>query len=152
MSQAGRRLHSGGMFHDASTEILDEAECWRLLGESEYGRLAISIMNRPDVFPINHVVDSSTLVFRTAEGTKLAGAVLGSGVAFEVDGITEHCAWSVVVKGRAVEIDRPEELFAALDLSLHPWNTAPKHRYVRIIPDEVTGRRFPVAEEGAVDQ
>ena len=43
-------------------------------------------MNQPDIFPINYVVDHGAVVFRTAEGTKLAAAVLGQGVAFEIDG------------------------------------------------------------------
>ena len=68
-------------------EVLDRNECWSLLRTAVLGRLAISIANHPDIFPINYVVDHGTVVFRTAEGTKLAGAVLGSTVAFEVDGL-----------------------------------------------------------------
>ena len=47
-------------------------------------------------------------MFRTAEGTKLAASVLGRGVAFEVDGLDADAgeAWSVIVKGHAVEIER----------------------------------------------
>ena len=65
---------------------LDAPQCWALLRSVEVGRLAISIMNRPDIFPVNFIVDHGTVVFRTAEGTKLAGAVLNRAVAFEVDG------------------------------------------------------------------
>jgi hypothetical protein len=50
----------------------------------------------------------------------------------------------VVLKGRAVEIQRLTELFEAEDLPLFPWHAAPKHRFVRIVPAEVTGRRFEV--------
>jgi hypothetical protein len=80
-------------------EILDEAECLRLLGAAEVGRLGIAIMNKPDIFPVNFVVDEGTVVFRTAEGTKFAAAVLGEAVAFEVDGYDAQAgeAWSVVV-------------------------------------------------------
>ena len=69
------------------------------------GRLAVSILERPDIFPVNHVVDHGRIVFRTAAGTKLAAAVLGRAVAFEVDGYDSVAgeAWSVVVKGRARE-------------------------------------------------
>lgn len=125
-------------------EIIPVNECLALLRGEPVGRLAISIANHPDIFPINHVVDHGTVVFRTAEGTKLAAAVLGSGVAYEVDGFDadEGTAWSVVVKGRAVEIERLEELIDAAELPLFPWQAAPKHRYVRIEPDEITGRRF----------
>ena len=76
------------------------------------------------------------VVFRTAEGTKLAAAVLGRGVAFEVDGYDPEAgeAWSVVVKGYAIEIERMHDYFDALDLPLFPWHAAPKHRFVRIEP------------------
>jgi nitroimidazol reductase NimA-like FMN-containing flavoprotein (pyridoxamine 5'-phosphate oxidase superfamily) len=103
-------------------------------------------MNLPEIYPVNFIVDRGTVVFRTAEGTKLAGAVLGPGVAFEVDGYDAErgTAWSVLVKGQAVEIDKMEEVFAAADLPLFPWHNGPKHRFVRIEPTEITGRRFRV--------
>ena len=36
------------------------------------------------------------------------------------------------------------ELLDALQLPLFPWHAAPKHRFVRIEPDDVSGRRFQV--------
>jgi nitroimidazol reductase NimA-like FMN-containing flavoprotein (pyridoxamine 5'-phosphate oxidase superfamily) len=133
------------------TTILEPHECWALLRSNEVGRLAISIMNQPDIFPINYVVDHGAVVFRTAEGTKLAGAVLGQSVAFEVDGYeAEHGeAWSVVLKGRAVELERMQDVFDACDLPLFPWLASPKPRFVRIEPDSVTGRRFHVVDHTA---
>jgi nitroimidazol reductase NimA-like FMN-containing flavoprotein (pyridoxamine 5'-phosphate oxidase superfamily) len=125
---------------------LDEHQCWDLLRSQEVGRLAVAIANHPDIFPINFVVDHATVVFRTAEGTKLAAAVLGESVAFEVDGESAGEAWSVVIKGRAVEIENMYELFDAADLPLYPWHVAPKHRFVRVLPELVTGRRFRVAD------
>ena len=72
----------------------------------------MSIADRPEIFPINFVVDHGTVVFRTAEGTKLAGAVQGDAVAFEADGYERDTgeAWSVVVKGHAEEIARGHDL------------------------------------------
>jgi nitroimidazol reductase NimA-like FMN-containing flavoprotein (pyridoxamine 5'-phosphate oxidase superfamily) len=131
---------------DPTTLELDEHQCWELLRSQEVGRLAVAIANRPDIFPINYVVDHASVVFRTAEGTKLASAVLGESVAFEIDGEADGEAWSVVVKGQALEIERMYELFDALELPLYPWHAAPKHRFVRILPELVTGRRFLVAD------
>jgi len=127
-------------------EILDVAECLRLLRSAQVGRLGIAIMNVPDIFPVNFVVDDGTVVFRTAEGTKFAAAVLGTAVAFEVDGYEPDAgeAWSVVLKGHAVEIEGMYELFDAQELPLFPWHNSPKYRYVRILSDEITGRRFRV--------
>jgi nitroimidazol reductase NimA-like FMN-containing flavoprotein (pyridoxamine 5'-phosphate oxidase superfamily) len=128
--------------------ILDSSACWELLRGAEVGRLAVSIRNRPDIFPVNFIVDHGTVVFRTAEGTKLAAAVLGDAVAFEVDGYDPGAgvAWSVVIKGRAEEIERMQDVFEALDLPLFPWHAAPKHRFVRVVPDDVSGRQFRVVE------
>ena len=130
-----------------STQVLSEADCLALLQVTEVGRLAIAINNVPDIFPLNFVVDHGTIVFRSAEGTKLAGAVLGKSVAFEVDGWndTTGVAWSVIVKGHAVEIESMNELFEAIDLPLYPWHSAPKHRFVRIRPSQITGRQFRLA-------
>jgi hypothetical protein len=131
-------------------EVLLEHECWALLRTQEVGRLAISIANKPDIFPINYVVDHGTIVFRTAEGTKLAAAVLGTAVAFEIDHESDGVAWSVVVKGRAVEIADHDGYFDAEDLPLYPWHAAPKHRFVRIESDMTTGRRFRVVDRASL--
>jgi nitroimidazol reductase NimA-like FMN-containing flavoprotein (pyridoxamine 5'-phosphate oxidase superfamily) len=139
------------MTHDHRTgmEILDDEASWTLLAGAAVGRLAVSVADHPDIFPINHVVDGQTIVFRTAEGTKLAAAVLGRAVAFEVDGYDAVAgeAWSVVVKGRAEEIEALEELLDAEELPLFPWAAFPKARWVRIRPDEVSGRRFVVVDD-----
>ena len=125
--------------------------CWALLRSQEVGRLAVSIADRPEIFPINFVVDHGTVVFRTAEGTKLAGAVQGDAVAFEADGYERDTgeAWSVVVKGHAEEIGLAHDLFDTVGLPLFPWHAAPKQRFVRIVPDEVSGRRFHVVDREA---
>jgi nitroimidazol reductase NimA-like FMN-containing flavoprotein (pyridoxamine 5'-phosphate oxidase superfamily) len=136
--------------HIGST-VLTGDECLDLLRTQTVGRLAVSIRDLPDIFPINYTVDRGGIVFRTAEGTKLAASVLGRGVAFEVDGVDDAAgeAWSVIVKGHAVEITGMYELLDALELPLFPWHAAPKHRFVRIEPVETTGRRFHVVEPSA---
>ena len=53
----------------------------------------------------------------------------------------------MVAKGRAEEIETMDEMWAALDLPLFPWHATPKNRYVRILPDLVTGRRFTVRDD-----
>ena len=128
------------------TTVLDTHTCLGLLRTSEVGRLAVSITDHPDIFPINYTVDRGTVVFRTAEGTKLAAALRGRGVAFEVDSYDPDAgeAWSVVIKGYAIEIEQMHQYLDALDLPLFPWHAGPKHRFVRIEPVEITGRRFHV--------
>jgi uncharacterized protein len=134
---------------DLMTE-LDESACWALLRSAEVGRLAIVVDRRPEIFPINHVVDRATVVFRTAEGTKLDWSA-GRDVAFEVDGYEPEVgeAWSVVVKGRAREIKQMYEALDALELPLFPWFESSKPHIVRIEPEQITGRRFRVADAPA---
>ena len=127
-----------------NTEELSEDKCWELLAKEQVGRLAVAIGDHPDIFPINHVVERRTLVFRTEPGTKLAAAVLGRGVAYEVDhtDVETGVAWSVVLKGHAREYHTVDELIHAEDLPLFAWVAEGKHHYVAIAADEVTGRRF----------
>lgn len=137
--------------HPERIEQLTESECWALLRAAEVGRLAVSIGDHPDIFPINHFVDGNTIVFRTGAGTKLAASVLGRAVAFEVDGyeVDDGVAWSVVVKGRARQIENMFEFLDAEQLPLFPWHVGPKPNLVRIEADDITGRRFYAA--GRVD-
>ena len=88
--------------------------------------------------------------FAARRGAKLAAAVLGVAVAFEVDGYDADSGepWSVVIKGEDVEIERMQGLFDALDLPLFSWPADPKHRPVRIEPHDISGRRFHVIDDG----
>lgn len=126
--------------------VLDTASCMDLLRSQEVGRLAVSVARHPDIFPINYVVDGESIVFRTAEGTKLAAAYACPDIAFEIDGYDSDRgeAWSVVIKGQAEEISMydlvDEEAF-----ELIPWSPAgTKSRFVRLRPETITGRRFHV--------
>ena len=131
-------------FPNFGTAMLAEDECWRLLVETEVGRLAMAIGDAPEIFPVNFVVDNRTVVFRTAEGTKLASLSISRRVTFEIDGFDAATgeAWSVVVHGVADVLERLNDVYAAQELPLFPWEAAPKPVFVRIRPRAVTGRRF----------
>jgi uncharacterized protein len=130
---------------------LDAAACWELLRAAEVGRLAVSVAGGVDIFPINYVVDEGTIVFRTAEGTKLAACIIGPRVAFEADGYDPHAgeAWSVVIKGHAREVQLLDEVPETAFGSLFPWQKGRKDRFVRVVPAQISGRRFQVAVRGA---
>ena len=136
-----------------ATEILSESECWELLGEADVGRLAVDIAGQPDIFPITFIADHGGIVFRSAAGTKLAGAVLNRFVAFEIDGYQpgDRTAWSVVVKGQARAVERMQEVFDAEDLPLFPWLAWDKPNFVRIDPMVVTGRRYHLVDSATPD-
>ena len=125
-----------------ATRALSEDECWQRIAAAPYGRVAATAAGEIDIFPVNHGVESGTIVFRTAAGTKLLELTIHHGVAFEVDGFTDADAFSVVVKGRAEEFDRQGEVYAAERLGITPWAPEEKDRWVRITPTEVHGRAF----------
>ena len=131
-------------FDRSGLEVLSEEECWRFLEAHHVGRLAVTIVDEPEIFPINYVVDGRTIVYLTAEGTKLAATLLGTAVAFEIDAADPmfHTGWSVVVRARAEEITALDDLMEAERLPLQPWGPGDKRRYVRLVPTAVTGRRI----------
>jgi|SRR6056297_4011139 len=157
------------MVDDTPLEVLDESTCWELLRSVPVGRLAIPIDDgRVEIFPVNHLVDQGSIVFRTAPGTKISEiapperpgeepADRTCRVAFEVDDAAavaagdEVMAWSVVVQGTASLLTTTTDLFDSFDLDVRPWHLASKPFFVRIVPETVTGRRFRVRRNAASD-
>ena len=121
--------------------------CWALLRDSEVGRLAVVVDGRPDIYPINFVVDHGSVVIRTGPGSTLAAVAHGAAVAFESDGYDAAAgeAWSVVVKGEVVRHQSSPEMVDDVALPLFPWHAGAKPCYVRVVPGDVAGRRFVVA-------
>lgn len=142
----------GGMFADMSTttnpvSILSEPECWDLVASRALGRLVTSVDGVPEIFPVNYVVQRRTILFRTAEGTKMVSAVINERVLFEVDDHDVAEGWSVIVKGVARVVRSDEDLAEAHRAQLLPWTATSKQHYVRIKPVGVTGRRFMFGSE-----
>lgn len=126
----------------AGLEHLEAEECWSLLGRQQVGRLALAAGDDVEIFPVNHLVDEKRVLFRTAPGTKLVETARGKNVAFEVDGWDDETAWSVVLHGRAEELDYPSALRHAKRTGLESWAPDDKSHYVQITPTRITGRRF----------
>lgn len=125
-------------------EAMTESEAWSELRNHGVGRLVVNVGTQPDIFPVNYTLDGETIVVRTAEGTKLAAAVMGGKVAFEIDAIDEdgRVGWSVVVHGEAHESKSLDEVMHDETLPVDPWAAGDKNRVVRITPTEITGRRL----------
>ncbi|KAA9111406.1 pyridoxamine 5'-phosphate oxidase family protein [Microbacterium rhizomatis] len=121
---------------------LDEDECWNLLSRGEVGRLAVAVDGKPDIFPVNYVVDGPHVLFRTAPGSKLANLGVNPAVAFEVEENDGTFAASVVLRGHARRLQLQHEIDAADALPLTSWIPTLKYRWVRITPVSLTGRRF----------
>ena len=128
-------------------DILSESESWSLLSGVALGRLVTSVEGEPEIFPVNFVVQRRTVLFRTAEGAKLFSAVMNNRVAFEADDHNVSEGWSVIVTGRARVLYTTAEEEEAERAQLLPWTATLKRRYVRVLPSEITGRRFRFGSE-----
>ncbi|KWX03340.1 pyridoxamine 5'-phosphate oxidase [Carbonactinospora thermoautotrophica] len=140
---------------EARMEVLSEQECLKLLESVAVGRVVYTVRALPAVQPVNFVVDSGGVVFRTGEGTKFALAVRGAIVAFEADefDLENRTGWDVTVTGHAREIHDPQEV-ARLRRVLRPWAPGVKEHFIRIAPEIVTGRRLvrPAVEAPAEER
>ncbi|MDR1450686.1 MAG: pyridoxamine 5'-phosphate oxidase family protein [Propionibacteriaceae bacterium] len=122
--------------------VLSSARSWDLLASQRLGRVFFPVDGRPEIFPVNYIVDGETLVFRTAEGTKLDSASRSQQVAFEVDTWDIEHGYSVVARGTATPITDPAEIAHVETLKLKPWVPTAKTTFVRIAVSDITGRRF----------
>ena len=128
----------------ARVEELDTAQCWRLLETVTLGRLAVEGHDgRPDVFPVNYLVHNGNLFIRSAPGAKLRSIAKHPAVAFEIDGETTRYHWSVVMRAAAHRMDTDADIEASGILDLVSSSPTPKDNFIRLMPDTVTGRRFP---------
>lgn len=138
---------------DAPVSELTESESWDLLGSVSLGRLVTTVNGWTEIFPVNFVVQKNTLLFRTAEGTKLLTAALNEYVIFEADDHNVAEGWSVIVRGKARLLSTSAEVAEAERAGLYPWVATQKDRFVRIVPKTMTGRRFvfgPEPDTGAL--
>jgi nitroimidazol reductase NimA-like FMN-containing flavoprotein (pyridoxamine 5'-phosphate oxidase superfamily) len=133
--------------NDDPVTILSEDESWRLLSTTSLGRLVTILGGQPEIFPVNFVTQRRTVLFRTAQGTKLFSAVMNNQVAFEADDHTVAEGWSVIVKGTAHVLSANADILDAQEAQLLPWTATLKPLYVRVIAMEITGRRFKFGPE-----
>ena len=126
--------------------VLSEDQSWALLEGVQHGRLVTVVGGRADIFPVNCAVQDRSIVLRTAPGSKLAEMAVNESVVFEADGILSDQAWSVVLRGTAARLETTAEREAAEELELRPWVPTVKDYFVRIRPEEVSGRHFRFGE------
>ena len=130
------------MSEHSPVTVLPEETCWQMLRDEEFGRLAFHLADEVHLVPINFALDARRrIVFRTAEGSKLLGLTMNADVAFEIDHFGEDEATSVVVRGRARQLEGHEE-DEIEQLPLRPWVEGAKFNTIAIAVDEITGRHF----------
>jgi nitroimidazol reductase NimA-like FMN-containing flavoprotein (pyridoxamine 5'-phosphate oxidase superfamily) len=123
-------------------EELDPDECLRLLATQTVGRLAVAEPDEaPHLVPVNYTLLRGSVVFRSAPGTKLR-LLVDEPVAFEADSSDPEgrIGWSVVVRGLAYEAS--DEEMEVEDIRLPVFVERQNSRWVRLVPQSITGRRI----------
>lgn len=149
------------MLDRSGLEVLDAAECIRLLTKTTVGRVIFTENALPAVRPVNFAVHEARpenvpdgdpqhyVVVRTADGSDLAAATQGTVVAFQADDINleRRSGWSVSFVGRVDLVDDPEQTAALAALPLcawdsTAWSTSGSDRFLRIRIERMQGRRI----------
>jgi nitroimidazol reductase NimA-like FMN-containing flavoprotein (pyridoxamine 5'-phosphate oxidase superfamily) len=124
---------------------LGREQCLRLLAGGSAGRIAVNEAGWPPLIrPVFYLFDepSQSIIFRSAEGSKLTSLLRSERVAFEIDGFdaVARAGWSVIVIGPVEEITSAEELERLRDAPPGTWVGAA--HVMRIRATVVTGRRL----------
>ncbi|HEX5294164.1 MAG TPA: pyridoxamine 5'-phosphate oxidase family protein [Streptosporangiaceae bacterium] len=125
-------------------EPLSPEQCQDYLGGGGVGRLVFTAERGPVAEPVSYRMHGPDIVFRTSARSELAAAAAQPRVSFEVDQLDDVLAegWSVLVSGRAAVVTDPVELAELVRLGVRPWAGGEKDCYLRIVADEVSGRRI----------
>lgn len=126
-------------------EVLTLDECRRLLESQQIGRIAFISAGEPLIMPLNYRMYEGDIVFRTTLGEKLNAARNAASVGFEIDDwdAETQTGWSVIVSGRAQDVDDQDEITKLDELGLRPWaDVVARNDWVRVVPDEISGRRI----------
>lgn len=129
----------------AGLEVLAFEACLERLASVPVGRIGFLSAGEVVILPVNHAMDGRNVVFRTAEGSKLASAGLGYPVTFEADAYdaATEAGWSVVVQGSADVVEDDADSSRLDGLGLRSWGGTARPYWVRIRPLSITGRQTP---------
>ncbi|GAA3048633.1 pyridoxamine 5'-phosphate oxidase family protein [Gordonia defluvii] len=131
----------------SAVETLSSEQAWELLSTRQLGRIATSVGDQPEIFPINFYAADGKIVFRSAAGAKLAEIAVNNRLAFEADETDDDGGWSVIAKGHARILVSVRDIEAADQLPLRSWVPTLKYDYVEITVDEISARRFTFGPE-----
>lgn len=137
---------------DSHPQRLDREQSLELLRSVGVGRAAWADQDgRVVVVPVGFTVLEDAVLFRTAEGDKLAAVRRGTHFAFEADEVEPalRTGWSVLVHGTPEIVSDSAEHERLGRLLPSPWDrSAPKPYLVLLRIDEVSGRRLPLHPGG----
>jgi hypothetical protein len=131
---------------------LDDTECRRLLSTPDFGRLVFTRGALPEVRPVRFGIRDGQVLIPTHPGGRLAHAVRGTVVAFEVDCMDAltGAGWTVTAVGPAHVLHDPDDISAAALLGLRTWIPAARYSYVAVEIGILRGYRVsPVADRAS---
>lgn len=130
-------------------ETLCYDECQQLISQGGIGRVVYLAGRGPVALPVNFKMLGGDVVFRTEPSSSLRVATEKAVISFEVDRIDDALGegWSVLLTGEGRAITEPKEQAIVESLDISPWAEGNRDVYVRIAPNQVTGRRIRAATE-----
>jgi nitroimidazol reductase NimA-like FMN-containing flavoprotein (pyridoxamine 5'-phosphate oxidase superfamily) len=133
-------------FDHAGLEILDAADCLRLMQTVPIGRLVFTEGGLPTVRPVNFILDGETVVFCTADSDKYRAADRGDVVAFETDSINadRQTGWTVTVVGLLSHLTDAETTEISVSLTARSLVPGGCPHFIRLTIESLRGRRVVV--------
>lgn len=129
---------------------LSRQECLALLGTAVVGRVIFTDQALPAAQPVNFLLDGEEIIFRTANGSKLAAATRHAVVGFQVDEIDTRTrtGWSVLGVGEAYEVVHPDRLRELAGRQPDPWVDDHDAHTISISLQMLSGRRLLASSAG----
>jgi uncharacterized protein len=129
--------------HVRRLDEMSAQECFSHLRSAEVGRVVFTLGALPAVLPMTFALHGGDLLMATAADSRLASAVHGGVLAFEVDDIdvASRTGWSVVVFGIAQVLDQDSGRAEAATI-VAPWVPGRDDLIIRVPCTRVTGRRI----------
>jgi hypothetical protein len=123
---------------------LSKQECLALLAAVPVGRVIYTDRALPAAQPVNYLLDGEEIIFRTANGSKLAAATRHAVVGFQVDEIDPRTrtGWSVLGVGEAIEVVHPGRLAELDGLLPDTWVDDHDAHTISISLQIISGRRL----------
>jgi hypothetical protein len=136
---------------DRQIEVLEEAECLRLLAAASIGRVAFTEGALPAVQPVSFLLIDDEVFVPTHHGSTVATASRGAVVAFAADDVDarSRTGWNVTVIGPSRLVVDETEVRRLDRAGVQPWTPGRDRCYVGIAVRLVQGRR--ISRRGAVD-
>lgn len=136
---------------DRRVEDLAEAECRRLLGTTDLGRLGFSHGALPAILPVRFALEDGHVVIPARRSSAIVSAVRGAVVVFAVDSYDAgtRTGWGVTLVGPTRVVQHPEEI-AALDVRLSSPHAADRC-YIAVLLGLLRGWRVSESPPPASD-